>query len=316
MKRIIDHPGFFLFEFSCITLAVVLWKIFPRLNLLPLLIAITPLLLRITARRSPFTRTPFNLPIAIFVMTAGVGIWAAYQPEVAWNKFLFLITAILFYYLLARQPADNLWIAAFVLSLIGFGISIYFLLSNNWEVQSQKFQIISQIGIAWMRVRPNLALPGIHPNDIAGIAAITLPFSVALTLRFWRSRSYFRSILFGLMASLILVIIVLSASRSAWVAVGATAGLGILWLAITSRPNRRMMLSHRAIYFVTVGLLVCLAVGYIWISLHQRLNQVAIGTADVFVSDPRFHIFWSAFEIIKDVPFTGGGLDGFPGLLL
>ena len=34
----------------------------------------------------------------------------------------------------------------------------------------------------------------------------------------------------------------------------------------------------------------------------------------VLFQTSRFHIFWSAIELIKDVPFTGGGLDGFAGL--
>ena len=314
MKRVVDHSGFFLFELFCISLAVLLWKIFPGLIWQPLLIAITPLLLRINAGRPPFTRTPFDLPIAIFLLTAGVGIWAAYLPEVAWTKFWFLIAAIIFYYLLARQPADNLWTAAIVLSLMGVGISIYFFLSNNWEIQPLKVQLLSQIGIAWMRIRPNLPLESIHPNDIAGIAVIALPFSLALTLRFSRRKSIFWSILFGLMASLILVTILMSASRGAWVAVGATAGLCLLWWVITSLLSRRTIVPYRTLFIATLGLLVCIAAGYIWISLHQRLSQVAFGTANDFISDPRFHIFWSAIELIKDIPFTGGGLDGFPGL--
>jgi O-antigen ligase len=32
------------------------------------------------------------------------------------------------------------------------------------------------------------------------------------------------------------------------------------------------------------------------------------------ISASRFHVFWSAVELIRDVPFTGGGLDSFPGL--
>ncbi len=314
MKRIVDHSSFFIIEFVCITLAVILWRIFPGLSWKPLIIAIASIVLRITAGRSPLVRTPFDLPIVVFLLTIGVGIWAAYQPAVAWAKFWFLIAAILFYYLLARQPADNLWTAAIILSLLGFGISIYFFLSNNWEVQPVKVQLLSQIGIAWMRIRPNLPLESIHPNDIAGIAVIALPFSLALTLRYAQRKSYLWSFLFGLIVSLILATILMSVSRGAWVAVGATAGLCILWWAITSWLNRRRMLYQQALFIASLGLLVCLAAGYIWISVDHRLSQVALGTADVIVSDSRFHIFWSAIELIKDVPFTGGGLDGFPGL--
>jgi O-antigen ligase len=314
LKRIVEHPWFIFIEFSCITLAILLWSKLPGLSWQPLLIAIAPLLLRISAGRLPLVRTPFDLPIAIFLLTAALGVWAAYQPAAAWLKFGLLLTSVLFYYLLSRQTVDNLWIVAIILCLLGFGICIYFFLSNNWEVQSQKFRIISQIGIAWMRIRPNITLVGIHPNDIAGIAAMTLPFSLAVTFRFWMRKSYFRSVLFGLISCLILATILMSASRGAWMAVGASAGLYILWWAITRWLKWRTMLSQWVLFGAIVGLVICMTMGYIWLSLHQRLVQVAIGTADVFVSGSRFHVFWSAIELIKDVPFTGGGLDSFSGL--
>ena len=72
--------------------------------------------------------------------------------------------------------------------MMGFGIGIFFFLSNNWEIQPQKFPILSQIGMTWMRMRPELGLEQIHPNDIAGIADLALPFSIALTLECWRRK--------------------------------------------------------------------------------------------------------------------------------
>jgi O-antigen ligase len=314
MKHLANHSWFFIIEFICITLAVVLWKIFPGVTWQPLLIAIIPLLLRIAAGRSPLVRTPFDLPIVIFLLTAGVGIWTSYQPAVAWTKFWLLIAAILLYYLLSRQPVDNLWKAAGIISLLGLGIGIYFFFSNNWELQPQKFILISQVGLAWMRIRPDLNLVSINPNDIAGIASITVPFSLAIALRFFRRKSYVWSILFGLITGLIVATILLSASRGALLAVGITAGLFLLWWAISRWLNRRKIFSYHALFGAILVLLVCLTVGYTWVSLHERMNEVAAGTADTLISDSRFHIFWSAFELIKDVPFTGGGLDGFPGL--
>jgi O-antigen ligase len=313
MKRIVDHSWFVPAEFICITLALMLWSNFPALSWQPLLVSITPILLRIAARRSPLKRTPFDIPIVIFLLTAGIGVWVAYQPANAWIKFWLLLTSILFYYHLSRQSADNLWLAAGILCLMGFGIGIFFFLSNNWEGQPQKFQLLSQIGMAWMRIRPNLNLEAMHPNYIAGIAVLSFPFSIALTLKYCRRKSVAGSLLFGVMTGLILVTILLSESRGAWLAVGATAGLWLLWKMI-GWLSHRLPVSRRLLYILSLGLLVCLAVGYIWTALHGTLNQIAIGEAGVSISDQRFHLFWSAVELIKDVPFTGGSLDGFSGL--
>jgi hypothetical protein len=168
MKRIVDRSWFLLTEFTCITLAVILWSNFPGLSWQPLFVAIAPVLVRIAAGRSPLERTPFDIQIVIFLLTAGVGVWAAYKPADTWTKFWLILTSVLFYYLLARQSADNLWLAAGVLCHMGFGIGIFFFLSNNWEIQPQKFQLLSQVGIAWMRIRLNWGLEAIHRMILLG----------------------------------------------------------------------------------------------------------------------------------------------------
>jgi O-antigen ligase len=313
IKHIVDDPGFFLVEFISILVALILWTSIPGLTWQPLLVAISPLLLRIFAGRPAFKRTPFDIPIGIFLLTAGVALWAAYQPEDAWIKFWFILISILFYYQLARQPAKNLWTTAGILCLMGFGMCIFFFLSNNWEVQIHKFQLLSQIGIAWMRVRPDLGLQAFNPNDLGGIAALTLPFSITLTRECWRRKSAIGSLLFGLMTVIILATILLSSSRGTWMAVAATVGLWILWELI-GRLVRKPLLSRRLLYILFLTFLACIAVGYIWTSLGGRMNQVAVGQAGVSIEDQRFHVFWSDIELIKDVPFTGGGLDSFPGL--
>jgi hypothetical protein len=87
----------------------------------------------------------------------------------------------------------------------------------------------------------------------------------------------------------------------------------MLW-EMTGMLAHRSQISRRFLYFLCLGLLACLTVGYIWTALPGRLSQVAVGQAGASVSDQRFHIFWSAIELIKDVPFTGDGLESFPGL--
>ena len=252
MKRIVDHSWFFLAEFACVTLAVILWITLPGLSWQPLLIAIAPFLLRIYSGRPALGRTPFDIPIAIFMLTAAVGLWAAYQPAGAWNNFWLLLSAVLFYYLIAHLPIRNLWVVAGILSLLGFGIGIFFILSNNWEVHPAEFKIFSQIGMAWMHIRPNLNLEATYPSDMAGIPALALPFSVALTFESWRKKSTLGSLLFGLMACLILATILLSASRSAWWAVGATFGLWILW-EITGRLAQRSAITHNLLFIISLG---------------------------------------------------------------
>ena len=313
MKRIVDNPWFFAFEFTCITIAVALWINLPGFSWQPLLIAIIPLFIRIAAGSPPLVRTPFNLPIAIFLIMAGIGVWTAYQPESAWIKFWLLLAAALYYFLIVRLPVRSLYGVSVILSVLGLVVSIFFLLSNNWLVELQKFQFITAIGIAWMKIRPDLGLESLIPNDIAGIAAMTLPFSIVLSIEFHMRKSVLRSVLAGIIAGFILIAILLTASRGAWLAIGITVGLWILWL-LTDWIARKTNIAHKAIFIPIIGLMICLGVVYIGSTFHGSLTQIAIGDAGESTLDQRFHLFWSASELIKGVPFIGGSLEGFPGL--
>ena len=313
MKQTVDHTWFLLIEFTCITLAVILWNNLPWLSWELLFVALVFILLLLVTGKSSLVRTPFDIPIAIFLITAGIGVWAAYQPAVALIKFWSILSAGLLFLLLTQLPKHYLWWVAGILSILGVGIGIFFFLSNNWDVQAQKFQLLSQIGSAWMRIRPNLRLAVIHPNDVAGISGLSLPFSFALTLDFRRKKSVLGTLSFGLGSVLILAAILLSASRGSWMAIGITAGLWIMW-EITGRLTQQKKPAHQVFFVVVLALLACVAVGYIWSSLHGRLSEISIGRVGATVSDQRYHVFLSDIELIKDVPFTGAGLDSFPGL--
>lgn len=309
----IDTAWFYYLELSCIFLAAVLWSKFPGFNWQPLLIAIAPLVIRITAGQYPIKSTPLDIPIFLFLLTAGVGIWAAYRPENAWIKFWLILASILFYYLIARQNVNHLYHTAGLLSLLGLGVGVFFFLSNNWEEQQVKFQLISRIGEFWMQIRPDFNLIALHPNDVAGIASIAVPFSLALTLEYCKRKSAVRIILFGFISVVILATILLSSSRGAWMAISMTAGLLILW-EVTKRLSKIIKLTPRILYPVLLVIFGFLLVGTLWISLHGRTNQIVIGNSNGSVSENRFHVFWSTLELIKDVPFTGSGLDSFSGL--
>ncbi len=229
-------------------------------------------------------------------------------------KFWFLITSVLLYFLLARQPVENLWKAAVMLSLLGLVLCVYFFLCNDWEAQPQKFILISQLGKTWMRIRPNINLISINPNDIAGIAALILPFSFALILQFWRKKSYLLGSLFVLFTCIIGLTIIFTQSRGAWLAVGLTLLLCLWWWALNRWFIRGTFALRKTLYAAFIGAILLMALGVAWVSLNRRIIQVAIGGTSLYVSDSRFHLFLSAYELIKDTPFTGGGLESFSGL--
>jgi hypothetical protein len=279
----------------------------------PLLIAVVPIVLRIASVKSPLVRTPFDLPIVIFLLTAGIGIWAAYQPAGAWIKFWLILTSILFYYLLVRQPIDNLWTAAGIICIICVGFGLYYILSNHWTDIPQQLQLFSQKILTLMQIRPSPGMDEMYVNDIVDAIDLVLPFSIALTIHCWRRKSYFRSIVFGLASCLILATILVSESKSAWIALSGVSGLWLLW-KISGGLALRLPLSHKSIFILSFGFFTCLTVVLFWSNFYTKLREVAIGGTGTAELNQRLHLDLSAIQLIEDSPFTGGGLNGFPGL--
>jgi hypothetical protein len=97
-----------------------------------LILPLLPWCLRLIFGQFPFQRTIFDWLIVIFIITAVVGYWAAYDKEAALPKFWLILLGILFYYALTRQPRENLsWLSGIFFS-ISIGISLYFFLTHDF----------------------------------------------------------------------------------------------------------------------------------------------------------------------------------------
>jgi putative inorganic carbon (hco3(-)) transporter len=260
-----------------------------------------------------FQRTPFDLPLALFLITAGIGVWAAYQPAAAWLKFWLLLTSVVLYYFITRQPIRNLWTVSAVLCLLAFGSIFHFYLTSIFAGKLTNVQLFKPSGSPPAWIRSEAGLVWSLRNDFTEILDLFLPLSAALYLKSWRNKKYLTSILYGLLSCLILAAILISSSRSAILAVAATAALWLFWW-ITGIIVRRGSLTHKKLYAAILILLLCLLVGSGSAYLNGRLRQVAIGGDNLSVLEKRLHLDISALQLIQDVPFTGSGLDSFSGM--
>ncbi len=314
MKQIVSNRWFALTDLFCVLLSCILWYVFPQLGWRPLLIALLPWLLRLTAGHFPFERTRFDFPLSIFLLTAAVGGWAAYDQQTAWAKFWILICGVLFFYALAYQPESNLWLVVSFWCVVGISMSAYFLLTNDWSSQAEKIGILHQIGLKWASIRPALQAPPLHPNSAAGITAIMTPFSLAMGLRARREKKLvlFAGLLIGW--GVLLAGLLLSASRGAWLAVCGAAGVWLLWL-ISNSISRQFTKLPSGIFIYVFVLLVCslAVIGMFYTRENDIVSLLGTipGPASVFT---RIDLAHSALNLVADFPFTGGGLGSFPGL--
>jgi hypothetical protein len=306
LRRLVDHAWFAAADLLLVAVSVTLWLFMPALGWKPLLVGLFPWLVRLLAGRFPFRRTPFDLLILAFLLTARVGVWAAYNPANAWEKFWLLVGGVLLYYALAGQPARNAWGIAGFLSLVGAGIAVYFMLTNDWQQYPSKIGLINRLGLAWMQVRPALMIPSSHPNNIAGVIAFTLPFLLALGFKAREEKKIMLGVWVLAAGGLSGIGFLFASSRGALI--GLVCGL-LLWLLCAFfRPlkaflQRLVHSSSRLILSVLIILLVgagLLAAWRMLIAIPSALSRMTLQAG--------------ALSLIREFPFTGGGLSSFPGL--
>ena len=198
----------------------------------------------------PFKRTSFDWLIAIFLVTAWVGYWAAYDRTTAWSKFGLIILAALLYYAISAQPKENLvWISAIFFGL-GVGVALYFFLTHDFVTAPRKLEFVNSIGRWVMGIRPQVQWMSIHPNYIAGIVAITTPFIVypVWMLRntiSWVVLLFYSLVLVGL--GVAFVAILMATSRGVILAIVSAAGVWILW-KIVNLNRIKLRFRHEAIF--------------------------------------------------------------------
>jgi hypothetical protein len=286
--------------------------LWPGLGYWPILFALLPWIARLTAGRFPFKRTAFDLPLALFLGTALVGVWAAYSREAAWFKFWVLVAALLVFYALAGQPAENLEPVAGLLSLIGVFLAIYFLVSYDWQPHQEDILLIERIAAVWVRIRPVLGLNALLPNVVGGILAMLFPFSIVPVVLGLRSRQYSKSGLFLAAAAVILFGLMMTSSRGAWLALVAAAGFWLVWRGSTFLFQQRRI--SRLHVFAVVPILLVLAIIFLLWVVPDRVLAALDLLPGAPSGESRLDLGRSTLHLIADYAWTGAGLDSFSGI--
>lgn len=253
--------------------------------------------------------------VAIFLVTSVMGYLVAYDEPAAWNKFWLLLLAALLYLTILEQPVENLQILAGISMLAGFGVASFYLLSADFNSQTVKFEWIHRLGAAWMNIRPALFDgPSIYSNDAAGLSLITTAFGLPLLGNFGdRQRGgYVRKLVILAGLGIVLTAVVLASSRGGFLGLIGSLGIWfawqlILWLRL---PSKEKLLR----WFPYLVILGVLALELVVLFGPSRLlgSGTFNANGNVFVS--RADVFRSGLMILRDFPFTGGGLASFPGL--
>jgi O-antigen ligase len=309
LRQIIQNRWFALADLLLVLISGLARVATPQYSLWFTVLACLPWVVRASAGSFPFRRTIFDWLIALFVITAAIGVWAAYDKDAAWNKFWVLLLAVLLYYALSGQPRENLgWVARIFFS-IGVGVSIYFFLTHDFIALPRKLPWVNSIGLWIMQIRPPVAWKPIHPNYVAGIAAIVTPFAFYPERRSGNGQGSGFQVVLTLSLSIVVFALLMTTSRGVLLAIVTALGTWVLWKIL--KPNRWSGKPERVFPILVLGYLI-LVVAVLYAGPASFVGSVT--ARNNYGSGNRAELLTRSLYFLRDFPFTGGGLDGFPGL--
>ena len=152
-----------------------------------------------------------------------------------------------------------------------------------------------------------------QPNVVAGLLATIVPFQAALLLGpsegGWRGWRWLAALTMAMTAFGLL----LTTSRGAWLALASGLGLWALWLA-AGIPASQSGLPNRAGRFFTLLAVAAIAVSVPLLLVPDGPQRLVAGVPGQNQLPGRVQLWTRALYLIRDAPFTGGGLDGFRAL--
>src|SRR4030042_5654197 len=101
IKQTVLSRGFQLAELGWVVMCAAIWAFWPQASGWLLPVAILPLLARLGFGALRLQRALLDIPLFIFLASAGVAAWVSYNQPAAWDKFWMLLAAVLLYYALA-----------------------------------------------------------------------------------------------------------------------------------------------------------------------------------------------------------------------
>lgn len=293
-----------------LALAPVFW--FPRWWSVGLLLII-PLfwLARWLARGRVSARTPYDPAAVVVVLTLPLTLVPVVQWDLAVPKLAGVLLGIVLVYAVANGLTDRtaIVVAAYAtVVVLGGGIGFAGLIGTEWTLSKVA-------SIDWVYQRLPLLISGLtsygargafHPNEIGGALALLLPLGLALAYGSWRCRSGIAvPAILGVMSGFMVLVLLLTLSRSAFIGTGIGALLVLGWVVVSVRCSARW----RAPLLTILGL-AAVAVGATAVRLASAWMSVTRTGIDSFPT--RIELWSHALYMIADFPLTGIGMGQFP----
>jgi hypothetical protein len=284
-----------------------LWYVLPAVGPWPLILVAVGFLARLACLpRLRWRLGALDLPLALFLASAGMGLALSYNHVDALAKFWVIVGGVAIYGSVLRST-DRVPLARsatiqplrVLLALFPAIVAGYFLLTTDWSRWMGKLPPLDAL-MRWVASwQPQLPGHRLHPNVAGGLIAAFIPLQVA---------AVGGSPLGILLIALSFAGLLLTASRGAWLALGVTTASWLLWLAANRWRSRQAAASGARPLswpmFASVTVVASLSLA----GLLAAGVPVAVALSPVA---DRANVLGNSLALAFDTPFTGIGLESF-----
>ena len=206
-----------LLEFPAVAVLVVAGKISTRWLPASLVGAVLFWLIRWLLTGQLCKRTSADWGLALLLLAVPVTLWVTLSPQTTLPQVLRLLGGIALFYALthwADSPSRLRWLAA-AASAAGLALALSALVMVNWPIDKHFF------AAALYQHFVLLVSDTVNPNVMAGSLILLAPLPLSSLLFAWREQRWIERLLSLLSAAGMLTVLVLTQSRSAWLALFA-----------------------------------------------------------------------------------------------
>jgi len=240
-------------------------------------------------------RLIFLFLLAIFLSTAGVGVWASYDRAAAWRQFAWLVGSAVLALGLVLIPARRRQAVVWTAGLLAVLLALVFLLAHDWQSDPAEISAVQGAALQWMQSRPELPfLPDPGVEATAAILAVLVFFPGVLLVQALAAKQLASSLGWSFELFVVFLALASAAEKGTWAALGIAAAI----FALSILPIRR-----RAGWGWAVAGVLALAAGLLMVA--RPLDPAEFGS--------REQVWANSLKLVEDFPL-GGGLASFPGL--
>jgi O-antigen ligase len=259
-----------------------------------------------------FPKNGLEVPLILFISSAAIATWIAFDRPTAALQFARILAGCALFYAVIDSSQNVRRLTAALLVLASVVLAIYWPIQHDFTAQPAKFDPLNTAGL-WVNTHlPHINLStltgsSIHANVAAGTLLLAIPFGVYLSWVWLREKRPVPAII-SIAATLIITGgLLMTGSRGAWLGlVGASLIAGLVWI------QRRWFFTprDRSFFWITASLGAITFMVYLipTDNLGALVNLIP-GPTGSLVS--RAVLWRQGASLIRDYPFTGGGLKTF-----